>query len=59
MQAVYALRLGQEYVPFRQSRLTTLLKESLAGNCKTVLIVCAWPEDYFLDETVTLLNIIQ
>ncbi len=51
-QTVYALRLGQGYIPFRQSRLTTLLKESLGGNCKTILIVCAWPEDYFLDETV-------
>jgi hypothetical protein len=51
-QTVYALRLGHDYIPFRHSRLTTLLKESLGGNCKTVLVVCAWPEDYFLDETV-------
>ncbi|KAG0619382.1 hypothetical protein M758_4G135700 [Ceratodon purpureus] len=51
-QTVYALRLGQGYVPFRQSKVTTLLKESLGGNCKTVLIVNCWPEEYFLDETV-------
>ncbi|KAH9532915.1 hypothetical protein CY35_18G024400 [Sphagnum magellanicum] len=58
-QTVYALRLGQGYIPFRQSRLTTLLKESLGGNCKTILIVCAWPEDYFLDETIGSLRFAQ
>lgn len=51
-QAVVALRQGCGHVPFRQSRLTTLLKDALGGNCKTVLIVCAWFEDFFLDETV-------
>ncbi|CAK9220135.1 unnamed protein product [Sphagnum troendelagicum] len=59
LQTVYALRLGQDYIPFRHSRLTTLLKESLGGNCKTVLVVCAWPEDYFLDETIGALRFAQ
>lgn len=52
-QAVLALRQGCGHVPFRQSRLTTLLRDALGGNCETVLIVCAWCEDFFLDETVT------
>lgn len=50
--AVYALRLGQGYIPFRQGKASILLKESLSGNCKTVVIICVWPEECFLDETV-------
>ena len=30
---------GRSHVPYRDSRLTHLLKESLGGNTKTVLIV--------------------
>ena len=33
----------QHHVPFRNSSLTRLLQESLGGNCKTSLIVCASP----------------
>ncbi|CAM6104068.1 unnamed protein product [Calypogeia fissa] len=58
-QAVVALRQGCGHVPFRQSRLTTLLKDALGGNCKTVLIVCAWFEDFFLDETISTLRFAQ
>ncbi|KAL3687157.1 hypothetical protein R1sor_013466 [Riccia sorocarpa] len=58
-QAVYAVRQGTGHVPFRQSRLTTLLKDALGGNCKTVLIVCAWAEDFFLDETISTLKFAQ
>ncbi|OAE28508.1 hypothetical protein AXG93_1736s1040 [Marchantia polymorpha subsp. ruderalis] len=58
-QAVFALRQGLGHVPFRQSRLTTLLKDALGGNCKTVLIVCAWAEDFFLDETISALRFAQ
>ncbi|KAL2644756.1 hypothetical protein R1flu_012343 [Riccia fluitans] len=57
--AVYALRQGTGHVPFRQSRLTTLLKDALGGNCKTVLIACAWAEDFFLDETISTLRFAQ
>lgn len=28
------------YVPFRDSKLTRILKESLGGNSKTVMIAC-------------------
>eukprot|EP01137_Pigoraptor_chileana_P002394 Opistho-2@2295 len=31
------------YVPFRNSKLTRLLQESLGGNCKTSLVVCVSP----------------
>lgn len=51
-QAVYAIKQGQEYVPFRQSKISIILKEALSGNCRTELILCLWPEEYFLDETI-------
>ncbi|CCD14107.1 unnamed protein product, partial [Trypanosoma congolense IL3000] len=31
------------YVPFRNSMLTSVLRDSLGGNCKTTLIVCISP----------------
>lgn len=52
MQVVYCLRQGQAYVPFRQGKASILLKESLGGNCKTVVMLCMWLEDCFYDETV-------
>ncbi|XP_073388525.1 kinesin-like protein KLP1 isoform X5 [Physcomitrium patens] len=51
-QALYAIKQGQEYVPFRQSKISIILKEALSGNCRTELILCLWPEEYFLDETI-------
>ena len=35
---------GRDHVPFRQSRLTHFLRDSLGGNCKTVMIANIWGE---------------
>lgn len=43
-----------EKPPFRDSTLTWLLKESLGGNSKTVMIACISPVDY--DETLSTLR---
>ncbi|GAA5865466.1 hypothetical protein JCM8547_001254 [Rhodosporidiobolus lusitaniae] len=39
------------HVPYRDSKLTRLLKQSLGGNCKTVMIVCVSPSSVHYDET--------
>lgn len=39
------------HIPYRNSKLTRLLKFSLGGNCKTVMIVCVSPSSAHYDET--------
>ncbi|TFK43214.1 kinesin-like protein [Crucibulum laeve] len=39
------------HVPYRNSKLTRLLKFSLGGNCKTVMIVCVAPTSNHFDDT--------
>jgi hypothetical protein len=43
-----------EIVPYRDSVLTWLLKESLGGNSKTAMVACISPGDY--DETLSTLR---
>lgn len=44
--------LGQKiHVPYRNSNLTRLLKFSLGGNCRTVMIVCVSPSSKDIDDT--------
>ncbi|EPS39242.1 hypothetical protein H072_7008 [Dactylellina haptotyla CBS 200.50] len=44
----------KEVVPYRDSVLTWLLKDSLGGNSKTAMIACISPTDY--DETLSTLR---
>ncbi len=46
----------RNHVPFRDSKLTRLLKFSLGGNCKTVMIVCVSPSSHHYDETLNTLK---
>ncbi|EPY52965.1 kinesin-like protein Klp5 [Schizosaccharomyces cryophilus OY26] len=39
------------HIPYRDSKLTRLLKFSLGGNCKTVMIVCISPSSFHYEET--------
>ncbi|KAJ5656246.1 hypothetical protein N7507_008196 [Penicillium longicatenatum] len=47
-------RKGKELVPYRDSILTWLLKDSLGGNSKTAMIACIAPADY--EETLSTLR---
>jgi kinesin family protein 18/19 len=44
------------YIPYRDSKLTRLLKDSLGGNTRTVLITCITPNRGQKDETIHSLN---
>ena len=44
------------YIPYRNSKLTYILRESLGGNAKTALIITCSPAKYNLDETVSTLK---
>jgi kinesin family protein 18/19 len=41
----------RNHIPYRNSKLTRLLKFSLGGNCRTVMIVCVSPSSAHYDET--------
>ncbi|KAL1966880.1 hypothetical protein VTN77DRAFT_3845 [Rasamsonia byssochlamydoides] len=47
-------RRNKEVVPYRDSILTWLLKDSLGGNSKTAMIACVSPTDY--EETLSTLR---
>lgn len=56
-QVVLALSSStRSHVPFRQSKLTNVLKDSLGGNSKTTMIANLWPEERNLDETLSTLK---
>ena len=44
------------FVPYRDSKLTRLLKDSLGGNCKTVMIVNVSPSSAQFEETINTLK---
>lgn len=38
-------------MPYRSSKLTHVLKDSLGGACRTSLVACLWPDAAQLDQT--------
>jgi hypothetical protein len=51
-QVIKALSDAKGHVPYRDSKLTRLLQESLGGNCKTTLLIACSPHTDNVDETV-------
>lgn len=45
-----------QHIPYRDSKLTRLLQDSLGGNTKTVMIANCGPADYNYDETLSTLR---
>ncbi len=56
---IHALTVGSDHVPYRDSKLTRLLQESLGGNYKTTLIVTCSPHSSQLNETQSTLKFAQ
>jgi kinesin family protein 3/17 len=44
------------HIPYRNSKLTRLLQDSLGGNSKTVMVANVGPADYNYDETISTLR---
>lgn len=44
------------HIPYRDSKLTRLLQDSLGGNTKTVMIAAISPSDFNYDETLSTLR---
>ena len=53
---VQALAEKKKFIPYRDSKLTRILEDSLGGNCKTSLLVCCSPSIESSDETVCTLD---
>ncbi|KAG5185935.1 kinesin-like protein [Tribonema minus] len=57
-QCVVALgRRNPGHVPYRQSKLANMLRDSLGGNCNTLLVACVWGEERHLEETLSTLRL--
>ena len=56
---IHALISGSEHVPYRDSKLTRLLQESLGGNYKTTIIVALSPCFRHFDETLNSIKFAQ
>ena len=53
-QVVVALgEKNRDHVPYRSSKLTYLLKDSLGGNSRTLMVANVWGEAQHLDETLS------
>ncbi|CAG8554395.1 7724_t:CDS:2 [Dentiscutata erythropus] len=44
------------HIPYRDSKLTRLLQDSLGGNAKTLMIACVSPVEYNINETISTLK---
>jgi len=47
---------GKHVVPYRESKLTCLLKQSLGGNSYTLMVACLSPSDKYFEENLSTLN---
>ena len=39
-----------KHIPYRECKLTSILKQSLGGNCYCLMIACISPSDYNFEE---------
>lgn len=46
----------RDHIPYRQNKLTYLLKDSIGGNSKTYMVANIWPEVNHIEETISTLK---
>ena len=49
---IHALSHGEKVIPYRDSKLTMVMSDSLGGNAKTLMFVNVSPVDYNTEETI-------
>ena len=55
-QVITNLSSGDSHIPYRDSKLTSLLKQSIGGNSYCLMIACISPVDGYLDENISTLE---
>ena len=53
---INSLYQGKPHIPFRDSKLTRLLKDSLGGNCRTVMVANITPSSVHYEDTINTLK---
>ena len=55
-QSTKSDQINNQFIPYRNSKLTRLLKDSLSGNTPVILIVCLSPNSVYLEESINSIN---
>lgn len=55
-QVITSLSGGDSHVPYRDSKLTSLLKQSIGGNSYCLMIACLSPADDYVEENLNTLE---
>ena len=50
---------GKTHVPYRESMMTSILRDSLGGNCRTMMIATISPETHQSNESISTCNFAQ
>ena len=45
--------MARQHIPYRNSMMTTVLRDSLGGNCRTVMVATITAEHSQLDESIS------
>lgn len=53
---VNALAEKRDYIPYRQSKLTNFLRDSIGGNSRTIMFANIWPQSAHVEETCSTLR---
>ncbi len=53
---INGLAMGSKHIPYRNSKLTRLLKDSIGGNCRTVMISNVSPSSMSFEDTFNTLK---
>lgn len=53
MQVIISLQEGRPHIPYRNSVLTMVLRDSLGGNTRTVMVAAVAPEAAHVEESIS------